>query len=198
MWDERFSSDDYAYGKEPNDFLVEWAHSLPLGRVLSLAEGEGRNAVFLATQGRQVTAMDSSKVGLEKARRLAAERGVQLDTLHAELETLEPGIQQWDAVVSIFAPLAHAERRILHRKVVAALKPGGVFLLEAYTPAQLAYGTGGGSDPDTKITADLLREELDGLQFLHLVEIEREVLEGRYHTGRSAVLQAVAQKPAAG
>ncbi|GHD57127.1 class I SAM-dependent methyltransferase [Jeongeupia chitinilytica] len=195
MWDERYSTDDYAYGTAPNTFLADNVGALPKGRVLSLAEGEGRNAVFLATQGYVVTAVDASRVGLEKAGRLASANGVDMERVHADLAAFELGDTYWDGIVSIFCPLPSQLRKALHRKVVGALKPGGVLLLEAYTPAQLQHGTGGGSSADTMVTAAMLRDELAGLDFRILRELEREVIEGRYHTGLGAVVQAIAVKP---
>lgn len=194
MWDERYSAEEYAYGKAPNQFLAERYMAIPKGKVLSLAEGEGRNAVFLAKQGYVVTAVDASRVGLQKAQKLADEQGVSLELIHADLAEFDLGNEQWDGIVSIFCPLPSALRQELHQKVVAALKPGGVYLLEAYTPDQLKHGTGGGKSADTMTTqADLLRE-LPGLHFQHLLELERDVVEGIYHTGLGAVVQALAQK----
>jgi SAM-dependent methyltransferase len=196
MWDERYSAEDYAYGKEANRFLAENFGALPRGKVLSLAEGEGRNAVFLAQQGYAATAVDGSAVGIAKARKLAEEKGAVVEFVHADLANYDLGENCWDGIVSIFCPLPSELRREVHRKVVAALKPGGVFLLEAYTPEQLKYGTGGGKDVDTMQTAASLRAELAGLTFQHLRELEREVIEGRYHTGLGAVVQAIARKEA--
>ncbi len=195
MWDERYSEPGFAYGTEPNDFLRERAAQLEPGRTLSLAEGEGRNAVFLAGLGHRVTAVDASAVGLDKARRLAAERGVTMETRVADLAAfdIEPGA--WDNIVSIFCHLPPEVRRRLHRAVVAGLRPGGLLLLEAYTPAQIALGTGGPPVPELTMTLDALREELEGLTFLHAIERERDVVEGRYHTGRAAVVQVLARRP---
>jgi SAM-dependent methyltransferase len=200
MWDERYNAEGYAYGTEPNSFLVEAAGRLPRGgRILSLAEGEGRNAVYLARQGWQVTAVDGSRVGLDKGRRLAELHGVSVNWVHADLADFAlaapEGGAGWHGIVSIFCPLPSALRRRIHAQVEAALAPGGVFLLEAYTPAQAGRGTGGGNDRDTMQTAQSLRDELPGLRFEHLQELEREVIEGRFHTGAGAVVQAVAVKP---
>lgn len=194
MWDERYSEPGFAYGTEPNDFLRERAAQLEPGRTLSLAEGEGRNAVFLAGLGHEVTAVDASAVGLDKARQLAAERGLDIDTRVADLAAFEIEPGAWDNIVSIFCHLPPEVRRRLHRAVVAGLRPGGMLLLEAYTPAQIALGTGGPPVPELTMTLDALREELAGLTFLHAAELEREVIEGRYHTGRAAVVQVLARK----
>lgn len=134
MWDERYSEAQYAYGKEPNDFLAENYNALPIGKVLSLAEGEGRNAVFLAKKGYEVTAVDSSEVGLKKAEKLANEHGVKIDLVQADLANYDIGENKWDGIVSIFCPLPAAVRTNVYRKSVKGLKSGGVFLLEAYTP----------------------------------------------------------------
>lgn len=194
MWDERYSAEEYAYGTTPNQFLVENFGWIPKGKVLSLAEGEGRNAVFLAKQGYAVTAVDGSLVGLNKARKLAEESGVVVEFIHADLADYDVGEDEWEGIVSIFCPLPSSVRRELYQRVMAGLKQGGVFLLEAYTPEQLKHGTGGGNSADVMQTEESLRRELPGLNFMHLVELEREVVEGVYHTGLGSVVQAIATK----
>jgi SAM-dependent methyltransferase len=194
MWDERYSAEDYAYGTTPNEFLVENVSSIPKGKVLSLAEGEGRNAVFLAQQGYDVTAVDGSLVGLNKARKLADENRVVVEFIHADLADYDLGENKWDGIVSIFFPLPSSLRKELYKKVMAGLKQNGVFLLEAYTPAQLKHGTGGGNSVDVMQSKESLRLELASLKFKHLTELEREVIEGVYHTGIGSVVQAIATK----
>jgi SAM-dependent methyltransferase len=195
-WNQRYATADYYYGTEPNDFLREQAHRIrPSGSVLCLAEGEGRNAVFLAAQGHDVVALDSSSAGLAKAECLARERAVIIQTVLADLTAYPLGTGTWDGVVSIWCHLPADARRALHRDVVAALRPGGVFLLESYTPAQLALKTGGPQTADLLPRLDALREELDGLSFDIAIEREREIHEGRGHNGRSAVVQILATKP---
>lgn len=194
MWDERYSQPGFAYGTAPNDFLVSVTPRLRPGCVLSLAEGEGRNAVYLATQGMQVVAVDASAVGLAKAARLAAQCGQRIETVVADLAAFTIAPASWDAIVAIFCHLPPAVRKPLFRSVATGLKPGGHFVLEAYTPRQLALGTGGPNSPELLATLDELREELAGLAFLHAVELEREVIEGRFHTGRAAVVQILAQR----
>ena len=194
MWDERYSGDGYAYGTEPNEFLVESFSHIPKGKVLSVAEGEGRNAVFLAKQGYDVTAVDGSAVGLEKAKRLADENGVVLELIQVDLADFDPGENKWDGIVSIFVPLPSKIRKELYKKLEKALKPNGVFLIEAYRPDQIEYGTGGGSSADTMQTKKSLLTELPNLKFFHLVELEREVIEGSFHTGVGAVVQGIAGK----
>jgi len=195
MWDERYSAQEYAYGTNPNKFLEANVSTIPKGKVLSLAEGEGRNAVFLAKQGYSVTAVDSSLVGLNKATKLAEENGVIVEFIHADLAEYDLGENKWDGIVSIFCPLPSSIRKQLYKKVEAALKRNGVFLLEAYTPAQLKYGTGGGNSVDVMQSKESLSLELAGLKFKHLIELERDVVEGIYHTGIGAVVQAIAFHP---
>ncbi|UPW17874.1 class I SAM-dependent methyltransferase [Agarivorans sp. TSD2052] len=194
MWDERYSSEEYAYGTQPNEFLAANFADITRGRVLSLAEGEGRNAVFLAQQGFSVTAVDSSLVGLAKAKKLADKHGVSIELVHADLADYDLGESKWDGIISIFNPLPSALRAQLHNQVVGALKANGVFLLEAYTPKQLQFATGGGNSLDVMQSKESLQAELKALEFTHLLELERIVVEGIYHTGKGAVVQAIACK----
>lgn len=191
QWDARFSGDDYAYGTAPNDFLSAEGHRIPPGRVLSLAEGEGRNATFLAGLGHAVTAVDYSAEGLKKAARLGAARGVSLELVHADLASYTLPKSAFAGIVSIFGHLAPETRRRLHAEVAEALLPGGVFLLEAYRPAQLALGTGGPKDVNLLMSLDLLRDELRGLELVVAREVERDIREGRLHQGQSATVQVV-------
>jgi SAM-dependent methyltransferase len=195
MWDERYSAEGYAYGTEANGFLMAKADLLPTGRILCLGEGEGRNAVWLAEQGHEVTAVDASAVGLRKARGLAAERGVRITTIHADLAHFEIEPEVWDGIVSIFCHLPAPLRAEVHRRCVAGLRPGGIMLLEAYTPDQVGRGTGGPPTAALMMDAETLRRELAGLELLELEEGEREIHEGAFHNGTGAVVQLVARKP---
>ena len=195
-WDERYAVYGWAFGSEPNDFLRENAHFLPpAGRVLCLAEGEGRNAVHLARLGHEVTGVDLSSVGLAKAQRLATQFGMRLHTEVGDLATWQIVPGAWDGIVSIFAHVPLDVRLALHPRVVAGLKPGGVLLLEAYRPEQLGREGGGPKDDSKLMTLAQLREELAGLEFTIAREIEREVVEGRFHSGMAAVVQIVGRKP---
>lgn len=192
IWDERYAQPGFAYGDVPNEFLVSAAGNIPAGgRVLCLGEGEGRNAVFLAGLGHRVVAVDQSAVGLAKARQLAESRGVAIETVQADLARFAIEKEAWAGIVSIFCHLPTAIRVPLHRAVVNGLSPGGVFILEAYTPAQLGRGTGGPQDPDMLPSLAGLTEELAGLEFVHAREREREVREGVYHTGLASVVQVI-------
>lgn len=194
-WNERYAEPGFVYGTAPNDFLAQHVGHLPAGGdVLSLAEGEGRNAVFLAQRGFRVTAVDGSAVGLEKARQLAATSGVEIETIVSDLAVFDLGVDRWDGVVSIWCHVPSAVRARLHRATVAALRPGGVLLLESYTPKQLEHKTGGPPSADLLTTRAELEHQLRGLGFVSCEEKTREVHEGKYHNGMSAVVQLVARK----
>lgn len=196
FWNDRFSAPGYIYGTEPNDYLASIAAHIPPGPVLCLAEGEGRNAVHLAGLGHAVTAVDLSAVGLAKARQLAATRGLMLTTQAADLTgyAIAPGA--WAGIVAIFMHLPPGLRRAVLARAVTGLQPGGVFILEAYTPAQVGRDTGGPQNPALCPTLAALRTELAGLDFVVGRELERDVREGDGHTGRAAVVQVLARKPA--
>jgi SAM-dependent methyltransferase len=194
MWNERYSQAEYVYGKNPNDFLVEVVQQIPKGRVLCLADGEGRNGVYLAQQGCQVTAVDASPIGLKKAQKLAAESSVAIETIVADLAEFPIQPDDWDAIVSIFCHLPPTIRAHVHRQVVTGLRSGGVFVLEAYTPRQLEFKTGGPPTADLMMELSALQQELNGLEFKYAAELEREIQEGLFHRGHSAVVQVVAMK----
>ena len=195
-WEERYGADEYAYGTEPNDFLKDNVALLPMGEVLCLAEGEGRNSVFLATTGRKVSSVDLSEAGVAKTLRLAATRGVVVDAVVGDLADYDLGVDRWDAIVSVFAHMPSSVRVDLHRRVVEALRPGGVLLLEAYTPHQIGRGTGGPQSADMMMTIEALERELEPLRFVHAAELEREIIEGDHHSGLGSVVQLVASKSA--
>jgi len=194
MWDERYAGDEYVFGTEPNTFLAEHAGKLA-GPVLSLAEGEGRNAVFLASLGLDVHGVDASPVGLAKAQALAHAKGVAIRTELADLAEFVPEENHYGAVVSIWAHLPSAIRARLYPLVVRSLVPGGILLLESYSEAQLARDTGGPKDLDLLMTTAKIRAELPNLEPLLLQELVRDVVEGRRHTGLAAVVQFIGRKP---
>ncbi|MEQ6292550.1 class I SAM-dependent methyltransferase [Vogesella sp. GCM10023246] len=196
FWTPRFAGPDYAYGDAANDFLREQAGRLsPGSRILSLGEGEGRNAVYLAGLGHQLTAVDAAWTGLAKLLQRAAAANLAITATLADLGDYELGHKQWDAIISVFCHLPSALRRQVLARAVQALKPGGLLIMEGYTPRQLAFGTGGPKETDLLLEPDTLRAELTGLELLHFVELQREVIEGRLHTGMAAVLQVVGRKP---
>lgn len=195
-WDAKYAGDAFFYGTEPNTFLVTAAEWLaPGSRILSLGEGEGRNAVYLAGLGHDVVATDQSPVGLRKALALAWRQRVTIGTVAADLASLPIEAGAWDAIVSLWCHLPRIVRRPLYRAVAEGLVPGGLLILESYHPAQIGRGRGGPSDPDLTPTLDDLRGELAGLEVLHAAQFEREVSEGEGHQGLSAVVQFIARRP---
>jgi SAM-dependent methyltransferase len=193
MWNERYASNEFAYGTDPNSFLVQNA-SLLTSPVLSLAEGEGRNAVFLASLGLDVLGVDASDVGLAKAQKLAASRGLVIATEVADLASYEPPENHYGAVISISAHLPSKARNRLYPLVERSLKPGGVILLEAYTKAQISRNTGGPRDSDMLVDLTELLQQFPNCEPLVAREIEREVIEGTFHTGLACVVQFIARK----
>jgi len=191
FWNHRYQSDDnYVFGTTPNDFLVECTPHLPLGPVLCLAEGEGRNAVHLARHGYDVTAVDQSSIGLQKARDLAAKDGVSITTTLADLADFEITPSTWSAIVSIFCHLPSPLRQAVHTRAAAGLIPGGMIVLEAYSPAQVNFKTGGPlAAPELLMSLETVRQEFPGIEWDIARSIEREVIEGSGHTGLAAVTQ---------
>lgn len=194
MWESRYGGDDFLYGTEPNGFMADAVADLGPGDVLCLADGEGRNGVHLASLGHRVTSVDLTEAGMAKAARLARERGVELTTVVADLADHDLGTQRWDLIVSIFAHTPPAVRRRVHGALATALRPGGRFVLEAYTPDQIGRGTGGPPVPELTMTLDGLREELAGLDIELGRETVRPVVEGSGHTGDGAVVQVIARR----
>ncbi len=198
MWNERYAAPGFVYGAEPNDFLRSVADRIPPGPVLCLAEGQGRNAVYLASLGHDVLAVDQSPVGLSRAQELAAARGVTIATEAADLADYRIAPGKWSGIVAIFMHLPPALRARVLAASVQGLAPGGAFIMEAYRPKQLEFRTGGPGEASLLPSLDDLRRELAGLRIEHGAEIEREIHEGDYHNGHSAVVQVLAFKPTVG
>lgn len=195
FWDEKFAAETYVYGQQPNAYLVSAASRLSAaGAVLVPGDGEGRNGVWLARQGLTVLSVDSSAVGLAKARTLAEQHGVSLTTEQADLLTWDWPVASMDAVVSIFLHFGPADRPAIHAAMAAALRPGGLLILEAFRPAQLSFTSGGPKDPAMLYTADALRADFAALTLLELDETETDLDEGPFHQGRGAVVRLIAQK----
>ena len=194
MWDQRFDTPDHVYGREPNDFLAEQSALIPKGRVLSLAEGEGRNAVYLAKQGYGVTALDASRVGLQKTERLAAESGVRVQTLHQDLADYRFEHDSWQGIIAIYCHLPSEQRKRIHSEIVKSLAPGGVYIMESFSREQLKYGTGGPKSLDYLVDLHSVKAELQGLEFRHAARIERYLDEGKHHNGLASVVQVAGIK----
>lgn len=194
-WDERYGATDYAYGDRPNLFLIQAIEKMAMphqGKALCLAEGEGRNAVFLANLGYEVVAMDQSSVGLEKANRLAADRQVDIVTQQANLNDYEPEPNTFDLITMIWAHTPESVRLKSYEIVKKGLKRGGYFILEGYLPSQSTRNTGGPSDPEFMFTLDELRTHFADFNIIVGRELTRDVTEGIYHTGPGDVVQFLA------
>ena len=195
FWDERYSVKGLVYGEGPNDFLASMAARLPAaGNALDIGAGEGRNALFLAKRGLDVLAVDQSEVGMQKARRLAQERGLKLRTLAVDLEQFNAKPDSFDMISSIFVHLPAALRAQVLRGVVTWLKPAGVFVLEAYAPDQISRDTGGPKDPLLLAPLHVILADLNGLEIEHQAALVRNVSEGPFHSGDASVVQVLARK----
>ncbi|MFZ3017032.1 MAG: class I SAM-dependent methyltransferase [Gallionella sp.] len=196
IWNERYAGEHYHFGTEPNAFLVSQRHLLKPGMsCLAVADGEGRNGVWLAEQGLEVLSVDSSPVALEKAKRLAAERGAKLDFELADLLAWEWPESRYDAVAASFIQFVGPELRAqMFDHIKRSLKPGGLLLLQGYTPRQLEYRTGGPSQVENLYTEALLREAFADMEILHLAEHDSVLNEGSGHSGTSALIDLVARK----
>ncbi|WP_366555088.1 SAM-dependent methyltransferase [Aquibaculum sediminis] len=197
MWDERYAGEEFLFGTEPAAFLQAQAHLLvPSQKALAVADGEGRNSVFLAQKGLSVTAMDNSEVGVAKARRLALERGVSVDFKVADILTWDWTPEAYDLVVAIFIQfLAPGDRESVFASMKRSLRSGGRLLLHGYRPEQVDYGTGGPPHRENMYTEALLRAQFGDWEIERLASYEADIQEGRGHAGRSALIDLVARKP---
>ena len=198
-WNSRFeAADGYLFGTEANLYLQSQAQRLrPGGRVLCVADGDGRNSVWLARQGFVVDAFDIADVGVRKAQAMALEAGVVVNHEVADAETWAWPSARYDAVVAIFIQFADPDQRArLFKRLAAALVPGGVLVLQGYTPRQLEFKTGGPPLLSHLYTEPLLRDAFASLQIEELREYEADLAEGTQHHGRSALVGLVARRPA--
>lgn len=196
-WNDRFATEDYIFGTAPNQFLTEAASFLPVhASILAIADGEGRNGVWLAQQGHRITSIDISEAGQEKAAKLAAERGVTLDIRLADLASHDWPENAYDAVVAIFIQFADpAMRTHIFNGMKRATRANGIIILEGYRPQQLEYGTGGPRIVDNLYTEALLRDAFADWRIEHMVSHDSEINEGAGHRGMSALIDMVGRKP---
>jgi len=196
-WQARFASPDYTFGKAPNYFLQScWKLLPPSGRALAVADGEGRNGVWLAEQGLDVLSLDFSSAAQNKARALAAERAVKVTFIEADVHAFDYPQAAFDVVVEIFTQFSGPpQRAIKWRAMRGALKSGGLLIVQGYTPKQLQYGTGGPKQVEKLYTRAMLEREFGEFRDLNLVEEERDMHEGAAHAGMSAVIGLTATKP---
>ena len=197
-WNSRFAAtESYVFGTAPNAFLASCRDVLPAsGRALAIADGEGRNGVFLATCGLEVVSVDFSPAAQDKARALAAARGVAIETVTADLLAWEWPQAGFDVIAAIFFQFATPpERAEIFARIRRALKPGGLLILEGYRPEQIAYGTGGPKTPENMYTRDLLEDAFGDFDDVTITEHDKVMDEGVGHSGMSAVIDLVARKP---
>ena len=195
-WETRYSAPGYAFGKEPNAFLKAQARRLPAGgRALSVADGEGRNGVWLAEQGLDVLAIDFSPTALKKSRALAAERGVRLSSEVADVTTWRWPTDAYDVIVAIFVQfVTPVERSALFANFKRALRPGGLLLMQGYRPEQLQYRTGGPQEADRMYTRPLLEAAFGDMAQIEIFEHDSAISEGSSHVGLSALIDLIAKK----
>jgi SAM-dependent methyltransferase len=195
FWEARYAGDELFYGAAPNAWLAAQADRLRPGMTaLAIADGEGRNGVWLAGQGLAVTSVDVSPRGLAKAAALARDRGVQLELIEANLRSWGWPVARFDVGVAIFAHFPPRLRQHVHRALLRSLKPGGLVILEAYNPYQHIYRTGGPPDLDLLYTAYRIQTDFAEAEILHLEETLTELQEGRGHNGTSAVVRLLARR----
>lgn len=197
FWDERYDTEDYIFGEGPNAFLAGQADRLAgYATALAIADGEGRNGVWLAEQGLAVTTIDASSVGVGKAKRLAEKRGVTLDVQLADIARYDWPENRFDVVAGIFFQFAPpAMRDAIFAGMIRTLAPGGLLLIEGYGPRQLDYKTGGPGILDQLYTTDLLADRFRALEIVELRDYDAVLTEGNRHTGPSALIDLVARKP---
>lgn len=193
FWNKRYENAEYAYGKTPNSFLAQNSFN-EKSKVLCLAEGEGRNAVFLAKKGLDVTAVDLSSEGIAKTLRLAKEENVTVDAICADLSSYAFASEKWDVIVLIFAHFPPALRIAIHSELFDTLKSGGKVILEAYSKEQINYKTGGPTELSMLYAEEELRHDFKSFDILTIQTLEREVNEGKFHHGLASVIQLVATK----
>lgn len=199
FWDQRYAEPGLAFGPAPNVFLASQRHRLASGmRALVPGDGEGRNGVWLAEQGLSVDTLDLSPKGVAKARDLAAERGVTINAVVADLATWDWPISAYDVVASIYLHFDAAASALMHGRMLACLKPGGIVILEAYNPQHRAFqkagSVGGPQDVGMLMSAERLRRDFHDAEIVLLEETEIVLTEGIRHTGRSSVTRLVARK----
>jgi cyclopropane fatty-acyl-phospholipid synthase-like methyltransferase len=195
FWEQHYAVDEYIFGTEPNVFLVSQQHLLKPGmKALAVADGEGRNGVWLAKQGLDVLSVDFSENAVAKAKKLAAQSGVEVATEVGDLRTWDFGESRFDVIVAIFIQFANPEERgKIFQHMKKSLKPGGLLILQGYTPKQLEYKTGGPPVAENMYTPAMLREAFADMEILHLHEHEDFIAEGTKHYGMSALVDMVAR-----
>lgn len=193
-WDERFSQEEYYYGTEPNEFFREQLSTLKPGRILMLGEGEGRNGVYAAQQGWRVDAVDESIEGKKKALALAKSRTISLNYIVQSLETFSPKENMYDAVGLIYIHLPESLKKKIHAESIAALKPGGKIILEAFAKEQLEKNSFGPKDAGLLYSTESIARDFHILKTIMLVKMTVNLTEGKHHNGEAVVIRFVGEK----
>lgn len=194
MWNQRYEGEEYAYGTEPNLFFRELIQSLPPGKLLLPAEGEGRNAVFAARLGWSVTAVDFAGQGARKAALLAERHHVKIDYFVADIADFEFPRNTYDVAGLIYAHLPPDIRPRVHEKIIESLKPGGYIILEAFHKDQFRNSTGGPKKEDLLYTTEILERDFSGIEFIRLEKIKLFLSQGSFHQGESDVVRLFGRK----
>jgi len=189
MWDKRYGTEEYAYGKEPNAFFSEQVEKTDPGLMLLPGEGEGRNAVYAALNGWTVDAFDQSSVGKNKALALASKQGVEINYKEGQLNDFQFIPNHYDAVGLLFFHADPGSRIYLHQKVCESLKPGGIVILEAFHKEQVKNNTGGPKDPDMLFDVMTLSSDFAALEIFFLEKLELVLDEGPVHQGAASVIR---------
>jgi cyclopropane fatty-acyl-phospholipid synthase-like methyltransferase len=195
FWNTRYKEAEFAYGTEPNDFLKSKIEVLkPNSKILCLAEGEGRNAVFLAVHNHHVTAVDYSQEGLNKLQKLASDKNLSIETVCIDLNHYKIEQNKWDAIICIFGHFPEPLRQSVFKQVYKGLNKGGVFIMEAYHKDQLNYKTGGPQVSELLYSTEELQHDFSEFETISIKTSIKEIEEGKYHKGTSAVIQVIASK----
>ena len=197
FWNQRFDKEEFIFGKEPNEYLALQTRKYlkPNNKVLCIADGEGRNGVWLAKQGMQVVGFDASDIALRKAKQFAKDNQVEVEYSFSDTDSFDWQVNVYDAVIAIFIQFADPPMRArIFKQMHQALKPGGILVLQGYTPKQLEYKTGGPSLIEHLYTEQMIRDLTQEFQILDLRCYEQELNEGARHAGMSALLGLVAKK----
>jgi SAM-dependent methyltransferase len=195
FWEQRYSEEEFVYGTEPNAFLVSQKNLFkPHLKTLVVGDGEGRNGVWLAGQGLDVLSVDYAEAGLKKAQAMAGAAGVELRIQHADLTKWDWPQNEFDLVISIYLHFSSDIRPLLHKKMLQALKPGGLLIMEAFNKNQLKYNSGGPPVENMLFSAELLRQDFSAAQIDMLEETTTELKEGKYHSGEAAIVRLVLHK----
>jgi cyclopropane fatty-acyl-phospholipid synthase-like methyltransferase len=192
FWNTRYKEAEFAYGTEPNDFLKSKIEVLkPNSKILCLAEGEGRNAVFLAEHNHHVTAVDYSQEGLNKLQKLASDKNLSIETVCIDLNHYKIEQNKWDAIICIFGHFPEPLRQSVFKQVYKGLNKGGVFIMEAYHKDQLNYKTGGPQVSELLYSTEELQHDFSEFETISIETSIKEIEEGKYHKGTSAVIQVL-------